>query len=132
MSFPAGVGLGAGVSFLLTVLLACVLAWMMEREILRENGIGISSAVILSCSALLGAVIASGRIKHRHLLACMATGSVYYMILLCCTALFFGGQYDGMLATALVVAGGSAAAAIRSLKWEGRTKRKHRLKIASR
>lgn len=131
VSFPAGIAIGSGLSVGMTVLMAMVLAWMMERELIRENSIGIASAVILIGSSAVGALVASGKIKHRRLLACMTAGAVYYLTLLCFTALFFGGQYQGMGITALTVCGGSAAAALLCLKGERRgLRRNHRKKAA--
>ena len=116
----------------LTVIMASILAWLMSREIIKENGIGLASAIILIGCAAIGSAVASGKIKHRRLLVCMVTGCVYYLMLLCCTALLFGGQYQGMGETALTVVGGSAAAAFLSLKGEGSTPRKPRKKSGNR
>ena len=132
VSFPVGVAIGAGVSMAITIILASIMAWMMGREIISGGGIGIASATILVTSAIAGSIAASGKIKHRRLLACMTSGGVYYMLLLCCTALFFGGQYQGMGVTALTVIGGSAAAAIIELRGEGKSHGKHSWKKVSR
>lgn len=106
LSMPAGVAVGVGVSFALTLLGAAVVAWLLSVQRIESAQIGYGSMVTLLVSSALGAVIASGLVKHRHLVVCLASGVGYYAMLLGVTALFFGGQYQGMGVTLLVVLAG--------------------------
>ena len=107
----AGLGVGVGVSMVLTVLLSAVSAYLQGREVLGESGIGYCVMITLLVSSLLGAMTAAGKIKHMRAVMCMGAGVGYFLILMALTALFFGGQYTGVGVTALVILGGSAAAA---------------------
>lgn len=109
ISIPAGVGAGIIVSMIATLLGAVVAAWLLNDQRIETQQIGYVSMVTLLVSSALGAWIASGLVKHRYLVVCLAAGGGYYAALLGITALFFGGQYQGMGVTLLLVLAGCAS-----------------------
>jgi len=112
MSAAAGLALGGGVSLLITLLSAAVLAWMVDKERLAWEKIGYGIMVTLLLASMLGARFAYSRVKRQPLLICALSGVVYLGLLLSITALFFGGQYDGAVITSVLILGGSLAAGL--------------------
>ena len=112
VSMPAGIGIGCGISLLLTLLGAGVAAKLIADEILRETAIGYSAMAIILLASACGAAAAVGKVKKRRLQVALLVGAGYFASLLAMTALFFGGQYQGMGVTALLVLGGVAAVAL--------------------
>ena len=98
--------------------MTAVTAYLEEKSVIRDTGVGYCAMVTLLLSALLGAMTAAGKIKRQRLVVCMVSGLCYFLMLICMTALFFGGQYSGVGVSALLIAGASAAAAF--LKNPGR------------
>lgn len=111
-SIPGGLAIGALVSMIVTVLIAAIGAHLIISEMLPQDKIGYCSIAALLCGAILGALTASGKVKHRKLLVCLLSGMVYFLMLLATTALFFGGQYEGIGVTFVTVSLGSIAAAL--------------------
>ena len=107
VSVPMGIGIGCGISMILTLLGSGVVAKMIAEEILQETAIGYGAMVILLLSSILGSAIAVNKVKKRKLQVSLAVGAGYFLLLLAMTALFFGGQYQGMWVTALLVFAGS-------------------------
>ena len=106
-SMPMGIGIGCGVSMILTVLGAGVAAKLIAVEILQETAIGYGAMAIILLASICGSMIAVKKVKKRKLQVSLMVGSGYYLSLLAMTALFFGGQYQGMWVTALLVLAGS-------------------------
>lgn len=129
-TIPGGLALGAGVSTVVTVLLAALIAKLVQSETLRQDQIGYGTMVLLMMASCLGALTAQGRVKHKRGLVCMLSGAVYFLILCSITALFFGGQYTGFGATALVVLGGAGTAALISGYRAGKGRRRPHRSIA--
>ncbi len=122
---PVGFAIGAGVSLGITLLLAVIVAKLVDSGTLTEASIGYCAMVILLLSALAGSLAAWGRIKRRRIMVCGIAGGLYYLLLLAMTASFFGGQYQGMGVTALMVLCGCAGAALMGLRQgRGQGKRK--------
>lgn len=112
VSMPAGLAMGGGASFGLTLLLAVITAKLVDSGILTSDAVGYAALGILLVSGGAGAGLAAGKIKRQRLAVCMAVAAIYYCLLLSMTALFFGGQYAGMGVTAIAVAGGCGAVAL--------------------
>ena len=123
VSIPSGLAAGAAVSIAATVVISFVGAQLILNEVMTQDRIGYCSMTALLSGTILGAVTASGKIRHRKLLICMLSGGVYFCLLLAATALFFGGQYEGFLITFLTVLMGTVAAALMTSR-EGKGKRK--------
>lgn len=115
-SMPIGVGLGAVVCILMTMLGAAVTAWAVSSERLTQEYIGYCVMGILFLGSFLGTVTAVGKIKYNRAFVCAAVGIAYYIILLAFTALFFGGQYEGFGATGLMILLGCGCALLLGLK----------------
>lgn len=112
VSMPAGLAMGGGASFGLTLLLSVITAKLVDSGILAPDAVGYAALGILLVSGIAGAGLAAGKIKRQRLVVCMAVAAIYYCLLLSMTALFFGGQYAGMGVTAIAVAGGCGAVAL--------------------
>jgi len=108
--------LGAALSLGITILGACVSAFMIHKEVVEESAVGYCSLVTLLVSSSLGAVLAMNRVKRMRMQVCLLTGACYFLSLLCITALFFGGEYTGIGVTALAILGGSGAVALMSIR----------------
>ena len=127
MSIPSGLAAGAAVSIVATVVISFVGAQLILNEVMTQDRIGYCSMAALLAGTILGAVTASGKIRHRKLLMCLLSGGVYFCLLLAATALFFGGQYEGFGVTFLTVLMGSFAAALMtSREGKGGKKRKRK------
>ena len=109
VSVPMGIGIGCGISMILTLLGAGIVAKMISEEILRETAIGYGAMAIILLSSILGSAIAVYKVKKRKLQVSLLVGGGYYLLLLAMTALFFGGRYQGMWVTALLIFAGSGA-----------------------
>lgn len=112
VSIPYGLAIGAVISMLVTVLISAIGAHLIISEMLPQEQIGYCSITALLAGAILGAMTAAGKVKHRKLVVCLLSGLVYFCILLATTALFFGGQYQGMGVTFITIGLGSVAAAL--------------------
>lgn len=129
-AMPVGLAIGLGVSMGVTLLGSGILAWLINREMVAQSGIGYGSLGILLASSLLGAAVSYGKIKHRRMLVCALSGAVYFVSLLCVTALFFGGQYQGMGVTGLVILAGSLCVGLLGLKGEGRRRSRRKYGVS--
>ena len=107
VSMPAGIGIGCGISLLLTLLGAGTAAKLIADEVLQETAIGYGAMVIILLASISGSWIAVKKVKKRRLQVAMLVGVGYFASLLATTALFFGGQYQGMGVTALLVLAGT-------------------------
>ena len=114
MSMPAGIALGVGVSVVITLIGAMVVAWLVISERLAESAVGYGSMVILLTASLTGCLVGCGMVKSRRLMVCSICVAGYYLALLA-VALLFGGQFEGIGVTALFVLLGGAAAVILGL-----------------
>lgn len=116
MSMGGGIALGTGLSLLVTLIGAMLVAWLIANEKLPEASVGYGSMVILLCASVTGAWLAAAKIKHRKLLVCILTGAGYYLSLLSITALLFGGQYQGMGVTGMMILCGCGIVILSGLK----------------
>lgn len=122
-SIPAAIGVGTGISMLVTLFGVGILAWLLNTERLQENIIGYATVIILLLSSFAGANMAVSMNKEKRMIISLITGAAYLLTLLACTALFFGGQYQGVGVTGLVVLAGCISTAILGL---GRSKKSPR------
>jgi len=116
LSFPKGLAISAIVSFLTTLVLTSIIAYLIDKEIINESSVGYAIMVMLILTSYTGSMIAWIKIKHRRLMVCVAAGGIYYCLLLSITALFFGGQYQAIGETALLVLCGSLLATMSGIK----------------
>lgn len=113
-SIPGGLAIGVMAAMLLTVLLGCLLAVLISREVVQEDAIGYGVMAILFLSAAVGGSAAYSRIRHRCMVVFALSGLSYLVTLTGLTALFFGGQYEGIFPTAMLIIGGSGVGFLRS------------------
>ncbi len=111
-SVPGGLAAGAAVSMLSTVVIAMILAKLIQSQTLAQERIGYGIMTLLFISSFLGAAVSQGRVKHRRLMVCMLSGLVYFVLLMSMTALFFGGQYSAVGVTACLVFGAAGCAGL--------------------
>lgn len=130
-TLPAGLGIGLLVSIGTTLVMSCVLSWLVHGEQLLESAANYGVLAILLISPAIGAAVAAALIKEKRLIVCMASAACYIILLLACTALFFGGQYQGIGVTVLVVLGGCVGIGLLGLK-EEKTRFSARHKIKNR
>lgn len=130
-SLPAGLAMGGITSLGITLLLAALLAKLLETETIAEENIGYGIMILLLTASALGALVSFSKVKRQRLLVCLLSGLVYLAILLSITALFFGAQYEAVGVTALLVIGGSLVAGLLGLR-EKRGGKRHKVKIPHR
>ena len=126
-TMPGGIGLGAAAAIGITVILAAVIAWLVELGRLKQENIGYGVMLLLLTASYAGAALASAKVKRRKGLVCLLTGVGYFALLLAVTTLFFGGQYSAVGVTALLILAGSGCAAL-TPALGGKRGRKGRLK----
>ena len=114
-SMPGGLTAGAVASLSVTILMAALLAMLVESERVQENAIGYGVMVTLVLASFTGAMIAAAKIKRQRLLVCILSAGIYFGMLLATTALFFGGQYSAVGVTALMVLCGGILAILAGL-----------------
>jgi len=111
-SLPKGLLVGLGISICVTVAGSALTAWFVIKETVPFDSVGWFAMGITLLSSLLGAWVASAKIKTKTAAVCALSAGMYYLTLLGMTALFFGGQYHGLGTTAIAVAVGSALALV--------------------
>lgn len=131
MSMPGGLAVGAGVSLGVTLLMAAVLAKLVDAERMAWENIGYGIMVLLLAASFAGAMVSFGKIKRQRMLVCGLSGVIYFAMLLAITALFFGGQYSAVGVTALLVLAGSGTAALLGLR-QGRGGKRKKIKLPNR
>lgn len=109
-SIPAGLGAGAAVSVLVTIVGTAVLARLLDRETIQWGAVGYGILIMVMLAAMLGSITAVKKIKRQPGIVCLLSGFVYWGILLSITALFFGGQYEAVGVTLLLIVGGNGCA----------------------
>lgn len=130
-SMPGGLAAGTVTAMGTTLMMAAVLAKLIETEVVPEGAVGYGIMATLILSSFLGAMVSARKIKRQRMLVCGLSAGIYFGLLLSLTALFFGGQYSGVGATALLVLCGGALAFFAGLSGERGGKRK-KIRIANR
>ena len=106
-SIPAGLMWGVGISLLMTLVSAVIIATLVNKEILAWQNIGYGIMIMMLCSSFLGARVSVGKIKRQQFAVSAMFAVAYIGVLLAMTALLFGGQYEGVGVTTLLVLCGS-------------------------
>lgn len=110
-TIPVGLGIGLLVSFLTTMVLTALAAYLIIAEITPQDSIGYWAIGILLVSTIAGSLTAVKYIQRLKLQVSFLSALCYYGLLLAITALFFGGQYRGMGTAGITVLIGAAASA---------------------
>lgn len=116
LSVPAGMGIGLGVSLIITAASIALLAKLLDTEKLAWENVGYGIMIMLLIASFLGAQAAYRKIKRQRLQICLMTGALFFAVLLSMTALFFGGQYEGVLPIFLLILAGSGSAGLLGLR----------------
>lgn len=114
--FPAGLATGTLAAMLITVVMAALLAELINREIIRLEAVGYGVMIILFLASFAGASISYGHIQRRRGLVFLASAVCYLVTLIALTALFFGGQYEGIFPTATLIISGTGCGFLRSVR----------------
>ena len=119
-----GVGIGAVVSIMTTILGSAICAWLLASETIGESSIGYITVTLLLLSSIVGAFTAVCTIKRNRVPVCIISGGIYLLSLLTINALFFQSTYSGVGESALMVFAGVLSVAILGLK----SGKKHKIK----
>ena len=111
-NITAALGLSALSSITATIVLAAIIAFLMNTEKITDTSIGYSGMGILLGASFAGAITAEKRFNGNRLLAGLLSGVVYFLILIGVTTLFFEGGCHGVWANALMILCGSGIAVI--------------------
>lgn len=111
-SIPKAIGLSLIISATITVLGTVAGAYLIQKEMILQENMGIVVIAVLTLGSAAGAFAAMYTAKRMKLQTSILSGVSYYILLLSMTALFFGGQYDGIVATALAIISGCSIAAL--------------------
>ena len=111
LAIPLALLKAVTLGWLITIAGTCLMAFLLNSELLDEKMIKPAAVIIMVISAFLTA-IAGGKRAENKLMMCLAGGAFYYASLLGCNALFFAGKYNGMLGALLAVAGCALTAAL--------------------
>ena len=112
MTMPGGIAVGTGISLCVTMALSLVVAWLVERGILRQENVGYGVMGVLLLSSAWGSAVAKSKVERKKNVVCLAAGGCYFLSLLAITASIFGGQYSAVGVTGLLILGGSGVAAL--------------------
>lgn len=111
-SIPKAIGLSLIISAIITVLGTVAGAYLIQKEMIQQQNIGIVVTAVLTLSSAAGTFAAMSTAKRMILQTSILSGVSYFLLLLSMTALFFGGQYDGIMADALAIMAGCSVAAL--------------------
>lgn len=108
---PAGIGIGAGVGLLITLIGGIMLTFLLAGEKLSIDSMGYGVMGILFIGALLASITATWCYRSKRMIVSLITAGIYLLVLMAINALFFGGQFVGIGGSLLVVAIAGVAAA---------------------
>lgn len=102
--------LGIGVGFLVMIAGAAGFAWLIEKEMLAREHMGIMATGLLAAGGFLGGLCA-GRGEGR-LARAAAVGAGLVMVLLLLNLVLFGGSWSGVIPGLIAVLGSASAASL--------------------
>lgn len=115
-----GVGAGAILSLLMTLIGAAAVTFLIAAERIGEDQLGYGAGAAIFIGALVGALTAVAMAGEKRLIVCGLHAAVYFVILLCCTAMFFDGRYDGIGVTAMLILGANGAVWLLGMRRDSR------------
>ena len=128
-SVPAGLIGAAGFSIAVTLAVSALGAYLVSKEWIGVQQIGIWAMATLILSSVIGGLTAAERIKRLRFQMALMHGLIYYLMLLCLTLLLFGGKYTGMGTTFALIGIGSLIGGVLSKREKGKRKAGRRRKI---
>lgn len=117
---------GSAVGLLAVLAASAFFAWLVDREILAVEQIGLAGAGALIFGGLLVG-LCGGRGEERWLRAGIGAGGLILGLLLI-SLIGFDGALDGLLPCAGLVLGSAAAGALVTGGGKGRNRRKYQIK----
>lgn len=106
-SVAAGIAIGTGVSFLVSVVGVAIGAWLIHSESVAAVRMDLLAAIIGFVASAVGAWVSILAIGRKRLLVGVGTGLCYLALLFATTAMFFGGQYQDVWKGSLAALAGS-------------------------
>ena len=114
------IGIGFGISIILTVIFVFIAACAISTEYLEESQIGYIVMGIIACATALGAYITIRQTEEKRLPSAMAVGAAYYILLLAMGILLFDGPDGGTIVTGVLVTGCCGCVSLLALKGKKR------------
>ena len=111
VGIPGGLAIGVGLSIVITLSGAAIVAALLASEKVGEGATNSLSMIIQMLASIAGAWCSYGIAKKMRLQICLLSGVCYFLILLGMTALLFEGQYTGVWLSGLIILMGSAVVA---------------------
>ena len=111
-SATGAVMLGLGVGFALLLFGSALLAWLIIRDKLQLQSIGVGSGIIMVIASGLGAWVTAAAARSKRLQMIGIFAGVFFGLLLSVTALVFGGQYSGVLVYGICILVGAGGCAL--------------------
>lgn len=116
MSLPVGIICGVIASLVVTLIGALAVSYMVIKEMVSMDSIGLGVMCIAALATACGAWIASLLSNKNKLLNCGLTALAYYLMLLSVNAVFFDGIFTGMGITALMILLGAGISLLPGLR----------------
>ena len=111
MGIPGGLAIGAGLSIVITLGGAAIIAALLASEKIGEGAVDYLALMNQALASIAGAWCSYGIAKKMRLQVCLLSGVCYFLSLLGMTALLFEGQYTGVWLSALIILAGCALVA---------------------
>lgn len=118
-SIPSGLGIGLLLSWVMTVGMGMVIAFLITGERIETTALAPMSVGTMLLAVFAGAMLSAKKIGSQRMVICLCSGGLYYVSLLGCNALFFDGSYRGILPAFLMVIGASLVAGLMGLRQKG-------------
>lgn len=104
-SIPAGLAIGFGASWAVTLAVTVFLTFLVLGGGASETILAPAAVAVVLLASYIGGIVGAKKIGHHRLQVCLACGGMYYVSLVCCNALFFGGSHHGMVPALLTMLG---------------------------
>jgi len=124
-SVPGGLAVAGLTSIMTTVTFSAIIAGFLEKEIITWHHAGYWIMAMLFVASFAGSKMAYVSIKRQRLIISIMSGMLYWGLLLCITAMFFGGNFSAIWETSGIIAAGSGTAALVSIPYRKKQKKKH-------
>lgn len=93
----AAMASGAGVGWIVALLIAMVLALLMLKQVMDAHVATYTVVLAPFAGSVSAAAIASKRIPENRLLMCLASSGLFFVTLACAGIMVFGGINGGVL-----------------------------------
>lgn len=97
VGIPKTIAISVVVSSIVTLLGIVLSAYLIHKEVIKQENVGMAVFTVLLISGAVGAFTAIGLLKRMKIQMILISGGAYFLLLLSITALFFGGQYEGVV-----------------------------------